>query len=65
MHIYDAIVNMHERSGYDGTLHFMASGIAAFRRDFGARPGNGYVIYLGPVTLPLGDGTRALPFAEI
>jgi hypothetical protein len=56
---------MHERNGYDGTLHFLVSGIATFRRDFGARPGNGYVIYPGPVTLALGDGTRALPFAEI
>ena len=43
----------------------MVSGIATFRRDFGAHPGNGYVIYPGPVTLALGDGTRALPFAEI
>jgi len=39
----------------------MARGITAFRRDFGDRAGNGYVIYTGPVTLPLGGGTRALP----
>lgn len=43
----------------------MARGITAFRRDFGDRAGNGYVIYTGPVTLPLGDGTRALPLAEL
>ena len=43
----------------------MARGITAFRRDFGDRAGNGYVIYTGPVMLPLGDGTRALPLAAL
>ena len=43
----------------------MARGIAAFRRDFGDRAGNGFVIYTGPVLLPLGDGTRAFPLAAL
>jgi hypothetical protein len=43
----------------------MARGIAAFRRDFGDRAGSGYVIYTGPITLPLGDSTRALPLSEL
>jgi hypothetical protein len=43
----------------------MARGISAFQRDFGERAGNGYVIYTGPVVLPLGDGTRALPLAML
>jgi predicted AAA+ superfamily ATPase len=43
----------------------MARGISAFRRDFGERASNGYVIYTGPIALPLGDGTRALPLAAL
>jgi len=43
----------------------MARGIAAFRRDFGDRAGEGYVIYTGPVVLPLGDSMRALPLASL
>jgi hypothetical protein len=43
----------------------MARGIVAFRRDFGERAANGYVIYTGPVALPLGDGTRALPLIAL
>jgi predicted AAA+ superfamily ATPase len=43
----------------------MARGVSAFRRDFGARAGNGCVIYTGSVTLPLGDNTRALPLAAL
>jgi predicted AAA+ superfamily ATPase len=43
----------------------MARGITAFRRDFGDRAGNGYVIYAGSVVLPLGDGTRALPLSQL
>jgi predicted AAA+ superfamily ATPase len=43
----------------------MARGIAAFRRDFGDRAGDGFVIYTGPVLLPLGGGTRAFPLAAL
>jgi predicted AAA+ superfamily ATPase len=43
----------------------MALAIAAFRRDYGDRTGDGYVIYPGPVVLPLGGGTLALPLAAI
>jgi uncharacterized protein len=43
----------------------MARGITAFRRDFGDRAGDGYVIYTGPVMLPLGGGTLALPLAAL
>jgi hypothetical protein len=41
----------------------MGRGIEAFRRDYGDRAGNGYVIYPGPVALPLGGGTVAPPLA--
>jgi hypothetical protein len=43
----------------------MARQIAAFRRDFGDRAGNGYVIHAGSMALPLGGGTLALPFAAL
>jgi uncharacterized protein len=43
----------------------MGREIAAFRRDYGARAGNGCVIYPGSVVLPLGDGTVALPLAAL
>ena len=40
-------------------------GIASFRRDFGERVGQGYVIYPGRTALPLGEHTSALPFASL
>jgi uncharacterized protein len=43
----------------------MTRGIAAFRRDFGDRAGNGYVVYPGSAVLPLGGGGRALPLAAL
>jgi hypothetical protein len=43
----------------------MAREISAFRRLFGDRAGSGYVIYTGPVVLPLGAGTLALPLAAL
>ena len=43
----------------------MAREIAHFRRAFGDRAANGYVVHPGKVTLPLGGGSIALPFAEL
>ena len=43
----------------------MARAIAAFRRDFGDRASDGYVIHAGRTTLPLGGGTLALPVAAV
>ena len=43
----------------------MATGIARFRRDLGDKAAAGFVIHPGAVTLPLGDGTVALPFAAL
>lgn len=43
----------------------MAREIANFRRDFGNRAANGYVVHPGKIVLPLGGGAIALPFAEL
>jgi predicted AAA+ superfamily ATPase len=43
----------------------MAREIAAFRRDFGERAGDGYVVHAGKMVLPLGGSTLALPFAAL
>lgn len=43
----------------------MAKGINAFRSLFGDRATTGYVVHPGDVTLPLGDGNKALPFARL
>ncbi len=43
----------------------MASTIKTFLRDLGERSRPGYVIHPGDVTLPLGAGVRALPFAQL
>jgi hypothetical protein len=43
----------------------MAREINAFRRHFGDRAVNGYVIHLGRTELPLGGGTLALPLAAL
>ncbi len=43
----------------------MASGVKLFRKDMGDRSLPGYVIHPGDVTLPLGSGVTALPFAEL
>jgi hypothetical protein len=41
----------------------MAREIANFRRDFGDRAANGYVVHPGKMALPLGAGVIAWPFA--
>jgi len=43
----------------------MARHIRGLRRDLGASTHPGFVVYAGNIRLPLGDGTIALPFAEI
>ena len=43
----------------------MAACITQFGRDFGDRAGNGFVIHAGPMTLPMGGGTTALPIAAL
>ena len=43
----------------------MADGIRAFRRDLGKKAGPGYVVHPGDVSLPLGDGVTAIPFATL
>jgi predicted AAA+ superfamily ATPase len=43
----------------------MAREIVNFRRDFGERAANGYVVHPGKMALPLGSGVIALPFAEL
>ena len=43
----------------------MAREINAFRRDFGDRATNGYVIHPGRIALPLGGGTLAWPLAAL
>jgi hypothetical protein len=43
----------------------MAAGIAAFRRDLGARAGRGYVIHGGDAELPLGSDATAWPFSRL
>ncbi len=43
----------------------MASGIRTFRRDLGDRSHHGWVVHIGDIRLPLGDGVIAVPFAEI
>jgi predicted AAA+ superfamily ATPase len=43
----------------------MARGITNFRRDFGERTVNGFVVYPGKMALPLGGGVIALPFASL
>jgi len=43
----------------------MASGIRTFRKDLGERAMPGYVVHPGDITLPLGDGVTAIPFAAL
>jgi predicted AAA+ superfamily ATPase len=43
----------------------MASGIAALRRDLGARAARGYVVHAGDVELPLGPDAVAWPFGRL
>ena len=43
----------------------MAKEINAFRRDFGDRAANGFVIHPGRTVLPLGGGVLALPLAAL
>lgn len=43
----------------------MAASIHAFKRDFGDKSLQGYVIHPGNVCLPLGNGVTALPFSAL
>lgn len=43
----------------------MADGILAFRRDFPALAGSGYVVHGGPLRLPLAKDVVAIPFGEL
>jgi predicted AAA+ superfamily ATPase len=43
----------------------MASAIKIFHKDLGDRAMPGYVVHPGDVTLPLGSGVTALPFADL
>lgn len=43
----------------------MASSVKIFRRDLGDKAMPGYVVHPGDVSLPLGPGVTALPFAEL
>jgi hypothetical protein len=43
----------------------MAAGIAAFRRDLGARADRGFVVHGGEVELPLGPDATARPFGRL
>jgi predicted AAA+ superfamily ATPase len=43
----------------------MASTVRAFRKELGDKTMHGYVIHPGDITLPLGPGVTALPFAEL
>ena len=43
----------------------MASAIKTFHRDLGDKAMPGYVVHPGDVTLPLGSGVTALPFADL
>ena len=43
----------------------MARGVAGFRRDFGERARQGFVVHPGETVLPLGDGAVALPFSAL
>jgi hypothetical protein len=43
----------------------MAAGIAAFRRDLGARADRGFVVHGGEGELPLGPDATARPFGRL
>ncbi len=43
----------------------MACAIKTFRKDFGDKALPGYVVHPGDITLPLGSGVIALPFAQL
>ncbi|HUT33808.1 MAG TPA: ATP-binding protein [Planctomycetota bacterium] len=43
----------------------MASGINAFKSDFGDRVAKGYIVHPGDTSLPLGPNTLALPFGTL
>lgn len=43
----------------------MARPIGTLQRDLGEAAAPGYVVHPGDVRLPLGQGVRALPFAEL
>ncbi|MCP4665249.1 MAG: ATP-binding protein [Deltaproteobacteria bacterium] len=43
----------------------MASVVKTFQKDFGDKAMPGYVVHPGDITIPLGPGVTALPFAEL
>lgn len=43
----------------------MASAVKTFQKDFKDKVMQGYVVHPGDITLPLGPGVTALPFAEL
>jgi predicted AAA+ superfamily ATPase len=43
----------------------MAGGIISFRKDFGKKCRQGYLIHTGDALLPLGEGIRAVPFSVL
>jgi len=43
----------------------MARGIQAFREDLGKRVGEGFVVHMGDVRLPIAPGVTAIPFREL
>lgn len=43
----------------------MASSVKTFCKDMGDKAMPGYVVHSGDVTLPLGSGVKAIPFAEL
>ncbi len=43
----------------------MASGLLSFMRDYSAKAERGWLVHLGELTLPLGPGVTAVPFAEV
>jgi hypothetical protein len=43
----------------------MANGILSFRKDFGKKSPNGYLIHPGDILLPLGENVIAVPFCAL
>jgi len=43
----------------------MAKNIRTFRADFGDKAMPGYVVHPGDITLPLGEGVTAIPYAVL
>jgi len=43
----------------------MAKGIISFRKDFGKKAPQGYLIHPGDVLLPMGENVLAVPISEL